>query len=95
MTEDFYSILGVAQDATSVAIKQAFRRKARELHPDAGGSPEAFSRLKAAFDCLVDPVRRAQYDRSGAREALERHRSEEKLSALFSFALDQTLLKLN
>ncbi len=59
---NLYEILGVSKEATASAIKAAFRQKAKILHPDAGGDPEEFRRLKRAFDVLSDANRREQYD---------------------------------
>ncbi len=64
---DYYGLLGVARDATEKDIKRAFRALAKECHPDvAGDDPaktERFKSLRAAYDVLVDPVKRAAYDR--------------------------------
>jgi DnaJ-domain-containing protein 1 len=46
---DEYTLLGVERDATKREIKNAYRRKARKLHPDAGGSDEAFKQLHDAY----------------------------------------------
>lgn len=66
-SKDLYRILGVAPDASQPEIKKAYRRKAREMHPDLDpGNPWAedeFKELSAAYQLLSDPVRRAQYDR--------------------------------
>jgi curved DNA-binding protein CbpA len=62
---ELYEKLGVSGDATVEAIKQAFRGKAKQLHPDAGGDAAAFAELKRAYDTLADPVRRLTYDRTG------------------------------
>ncbi len=66
---DFYDTLGVSRDATSDQIKKAFRKLARECHPDvAGDSPDAkarFTRVREAYETLVDPIKRATYDRRG------------------------------
>lgn len=66
---DLYETLGVAKDATREAIKKAFRRKAKDAHPDTGGSPEKFHALELAHRILVDDDARARYDRDGSTEA--------------------------
>jgi molecular chaperone DnaJ len=62
---DLYEILGVGRDAGDDEIKRAYRRKARELHPDAGGDPEAFKELTGAYEVLKNSQARANYDRFG------------------------------
>jgi|GEM_PF-556079 len=65
--EDHYSVLGVPRDGSADEIRRAFRRIARECHPDvAGNDPaaaERFKRVRAAYEVLVDPDARARYDR--------------------------------
>lgn len=62
---DLYEILGVPRDASQDEIKRAYRRRARELHPDAGGDEDAFKDITRAYEVLSDPDRRAVYDRYG------------------------------
>lgn len=50
---NYYQVVGVSPNATADEIKKAFRRKAMELHPDQGGSDEAFRELKEAFEYLI------------------------------------------
>ncbi|MDT7953119.1 MAG: J domain-containing protein [Acetobacteraceae bacterium] len=58
-----YAVIGVAPDASDEAIRSAYRRRAKELHPDAqSGNAHAFITLKHAYDTLSDPDRRAAYD---------------------------------
>ena len=68
MAKDLYEVLGVSKQATDAEIKKAFRKKARELHPDVNKAPDAedqFKELNEAYDVLSDPNKRAEYDRFG------------------------------
>jgi len=64
--KDYYLLLGVARDASPDAIKRAFRRLAKQYHPDvsADSSAEAFRDLQAAYETLADAERRRRYDES-------------------------------
>lgn len=74
--KDPYAILGVAPDASAEELKSAYRRLARELHPDIDpGNPWAeneFKELTAAYDLLSDPGRRARFE--GGEPAAPRKR---------------------
>lgn len=65
---DPYEVLGVPRDADDAQIKKAFRRMARELHPDNNDAPDAEDKFKeaaTAYEILSDGDRRATYDRYG------------------------------
>ena len=65
---DYYEVLGVPRDASEAEIKRAFRRLARQYHPDVNKSPDAEARFKEineAYEVLSDREKRAMYDRYG------------------------------
>jgi molecular chaperone DnaJ len=68
LSQDLYDLLGVSRDADSDAIKKAYRRMARKLHPDVNPDPETqeqFKEVSRAYEVLSDPQKRAAYDRGG------------------------------
>jgi curved DNA-binding protein CbpA len=62
---DPYQILGVVAGASDEQIKAAYRQRAKGMHPDAGGDPDAFMRMQRACDLLLDPLRRKVFDATG------------------------------
>lgn len=60
--ENFYDVLGVSETATQEEIKKAYRKLAKENHPDAGGNEEIFKKISVAYDTLGDDQKRQQYD---------------------------------
>jgi molecular chaperone DnaJ len=69
MPRDYYEVLGVGRDADEAAVKKAFRRLARELHPDVNAhdpdAEEKFKEAAEAYEVLSDPDRRQMYDAYG------------------------------
>ncbi|HEY7012148.1 MAG TPA: molecular chaperone DnaJ [Streptosporangiaceae bacterium] len=65
MANDYYAVLGVRRDADADEIKKAYRRLARELHPDVNPDPqtqERFKEITQAYEVLSDPGKRQMYD---------------------------------
>jgi molecular chaperone DnaJ len=68
MSADHYAVLGVSRDADADELKRAYRRLARELHPDTNPDPvaeERFKEVALAYEVLSDPDRRQRFDRYG------------------------------
>jgi len=68
--KDYYKILGVDRNASEKDIKRAYRRLARQFHPDVNpgdtGAEEKFKKINEAYEVLSDTEKRAKYDRLGA-----------------------------
>ena len=65
---DYYELLGVSRDASEDALKRAFRKLARQYHPDVNKSPDAevrFKEIGEAYEVLSDPQKRRIYDQFG------------------------------
>ncbi|MEU8341769.1 molecular chaperone DnaJ [Actinomadura meyerae] len=65
MANDYYATLGVRRDASADEVKKAYRRLARELHPDVNPDPETqekFKEITQAYEVLSDPKKREMYD---------------------------------
>ncbi len=67
--KDYYKVLGVPHDASETAIRKAYRKLARETHPDINKDPEAkgrFQDISEAYEVLGDPTKRQRYDQLGS-----------------------------
>ncbi|HEY6295567.1 MAG TPA: DnaJ domain-containing protein, partial [Streptosporangiaceae bacterium] len=65
MATDYYALLKIRRDATQEEVKRAYRRLARELHPDVNPDPETQERFKEitqAYEVLSDTDKRRMYD---------------------------------
>ncbi len=60
-----YDTLGIDPKAPPEEIKRAYRKKARKAHPDKGGTNETMAEVNKAYEVLVDPRRRLEYDETG------------------------------
>jgi molecular chaperone DnaJ len=68
MSEDFYEVLGISRDADEDDVKEAYREKAAEYHPDVSDDPDAeekFKQVKKAKEVLTDEDARQAYDQMG------------------------------
>lgn len=62
---DYYEVLGLTKGASQDEIKKAYRKLAKELHPDKGGDEDKFKEVSEAYEVLSDDDKKAKYDRFG------------------------------
>jgi curved DNA-binding protein CbpA len=95
MPPDLYGDLGISRGASAAEVRKAYRRAAKRAHPDAGGSPEKFHRIRTALLVLTDDARRQRYDETGQFDADQPadNALAEKIETA-SYVLDQTLGRL-
>jgi len=87
---DFYQILGVSRDADADTLKSAYRKLARQYHPDVNKDPGAedkFKEIGKAYEALADPETRARYDQFGEADGSQ-------VSSLFYAAFVLMILSL-
>jgi len=65
---DPYAVLGIPREAQDADVKKAYRKLAREHHPDKGGDTEKFKKVQEAYEVLSDPQKRANFDQFGSAE---------------------------
>ncbi len=68
-----YEVLGISRTATPSEVKAAYKRRAKETHPDTGGSATEFALVRQAYQVLSSPLERRGYDRTRIREHSERY----------------------
>ena len=87
-----YESLGVASDATKADIKRAWRKLAKEHHPDKGGNEEKFKEIQAAYELLTDDERRKQYDTYGGTDKPKdtTQRARQTIAQTFTGLLQQS-----
>lgn len=75
----YYGTLGVKKNSETEEIKKAYKKKAMEFHPDRNNDSNAtkkFQEIQKAYDVLIDPVSRAQYDLYGLNENITSHKDK-------------------
>lgn len=73
--KDYYAVLGVPSDTSGEQLKQAYRKRAAQLHPDRNDAPDAADRFRdvqEAYETLSDASRRHDYDENRRRNLLDR-----------------------
>tara|TARA_B100001013_G_scaffold308071_1_gene211891 strand:- start:987 stop:1865 length:879 start_codon:yes stop_codon:yes gene_type:complete len=74
---NYYDILGVPRNASKKDVKDAFKKKAMQYHPDRGGNEEQFKEINEAYDVLKDPQKKSTYDQFGTTNPQQRPRGQE------------------
>jgi curved DNA-binding protein CbpA len=94
---DLYKILGIKKTAVQADVKTAYRRKARETHPDHGGDEEQFKSISKAYAVLGDGDRRRRYDAGEDPDNISQDENDIKQQArsavysIFVSAIDQAI----
>ena len=72
--KNYYAVLGIEIDAPNILVKNAYRKKASQFHPDKNPSPDAPAQVREiqeAYDLLSDTIKRQAYDENRRRSLLE------------------------
>jgi DnaJ-class molecular chaperone len=87
--KNYYETLGVPREASTQEIKKAYRRLAKEHHPDVGGDEAKFKELQEAYEVLTDDNKRARYD---AGEEINPGNPREEAAKAFLFQLFEEII---
>ncbi len=90
---DYYSILGVGKNATQDEIKQAYKKLAKQYHPDHGGDTNRFAQINEAYETLKDPAKRSDYDRPKPEYNFDTTNFDDILNAFFGGMRGQPVRK--
>jgi hypothetical protein len=88
----YYEQLGLTNEATSEEVKKAYRKLAKENHPDTGGDEETFKKIAEAYGVLSDGTKRDRYDRGEPVEAESKEgRARRNLCKMFDTIINSDL----
>jgi curved DNA-binding protein CbpA len=97
MSDNLYDLLNVKSTDTTETIKKAYRKKIKTLHPDHGGDPDEFTKIKKAYDILSTPDKRAKYDNGEPIDDeindLDHHIKLTLLKFFTKFALEKNVIE--
>lgn len=85
---DHYTTLGVSKTASQDEIKSAYRKLAKQHHPDSGGDPEKFKQINHAYSIIGDKLKRQDYDYSPSSEQFSRQQSQFDSNNIHDFFKD-------
>ncbi len=88
---DPYEILNLGKDATSDDVKKAYRDRAKEAHPDTGGSADKFALVKLAADILGDEERRKKFDETGSTDESSPDNAQSAIHSEIAWALAMSM----
>lgn len=92
---DYYNILGVDKNADQSTIKKAYRKLAKEKHPDSGGNEEEFKQIAEAYEVLGDEQKKSNYDKYGHSKPNQGGSGFEDMFNHFGFGFNQRKQSMN